>query len=286
MKLRDGLVVLLALRATAAARLSSPHAPGLQVVQFQDGSALGRATPLVDPVPRGSLPRRGLLGIGRRSRPKHRPKQSASKPAKPPVAESHPVISAREASRIKSPDCGKSGVFFRGDSRPPWEIFASGSALSQLLEACELAAVQPPAERDVRETLSQHRQALQDGILRLNELRNKLIDHRRQVREKVNTGGHVENMCDVKPQTVPIPDGNESGPVVAAPSWAAEPRVKAAAIPYDWALCRKAVMLRGTETCYSPAGLAKPGTASPLRLSTLSRGCSRTGRPVNSLKGV
>ncbi|EFY93317.1 hypothetical protein MAC_00555 [Metarhizium acridum CQMa 102] len=42
-------------------------------------------------------------------------------PANPPK-----IISAEEGSKLKSTGTGKTGVFYRGDSRPPSEIFASG----------------------------------------------------------------------------------------------------------------------------------------------------------------
>ncbi|KAG8418483.1 hypothetical protein J3458_005892 [Metarhizium acridum] len=89
----------------------------------------------------------------------------------------------RACQRLREKDAGRT----EQDKERDWQ-----TGLAQLREACGKAAMTPPADDGLRDAVFKHCEALEDGILRLNEARTRLIAHREQVREKVNAGGQVE----------------------------------------------------------------------------------------------
>ncbi|KFG81382.1 hypothetical protein MANI_016364 [Metarhizium anisopliae] len=126
-------LVVLAIRALAAPLVTSPHFAEQSVVQSSDGfqnasAPVGKTCLQVSPNHNTTLNTRNFLLGGAILKRQASPKHTASRPAKLPPIEEHPVISAKEASRIKLPGGGKPGVFYRGDSRPPEQVFASGFA--------------------------------------------------------------------------------------------------------------------------------------------------------------
>lgn len=111
--------MLLALGASAAPQATDELAAEPTGVVTVDGVQLDSAyitEPMFEIVASNSLP------VGERTVHGSRYIHRRQAPPNPPT------VTAGEAAKIKVPGGGKPGVFYRGDSRPPSEIFKSGFA--------------------------------------------------------------------------------------------------------------------------------------------------------------